>query len=342
MLAKYLSGRRAASGQSGLGELDPQRRHAGQAGDLLLGAGAHDVAGQEIVEQHHLGANGEGGGELAQAGVEAERQHRENAVVAGVLQVLADAPGARHHVAMGEHHALGIAGAAGGVEDGGHVRVDDPARLAGAGCGDRLLPAQQPRTDPSGLGAAVIDRDHRGEIGTLRDLLHEIGDARARGHQHPHIAVAEDIADLARLQQGVDRHEDAAGGRGGEHRDHGLQALLQIDPEALAAPEAEGREAASRLLDALPQAVIVEDLAPIGHGGTRRHALRRVSHQLVQQFTHGREASRWNPSLEKSADTLAQKPAAATISCRIYHSLSRFTARLVNDIAMAVAAPSPL
>ena len=53
-------------------------------------------------------ADGEGGGELAEPGVEAERQRREDDVVGGVAEVAADALGADDEVAVAEHHALGL------------------------------------------------------------------------------------------------------------------------------------------------------------------------------------------------------------------------------------------
>ena len=110
-----------------LGELDPQRRDAREPGDLVLGAQAHDVAREQVVDQHDVGADREGGRQLAEAGVEAERQRGEDDVVGVVLEVLADARAAHEHVAVREHDALRLAGAAGGVEDRGHVDVDHVA-----------------------------------------------------------------------------------------------------------------------------------------------------------------------------------------------------------------------
>ena len=92
-----------------LGELDPQRRHAGEPGDPVPRTQPDDVAGQQVVDEHHVRAHTERGRELAEAGVEAERQGGEDAVVLGVLQVLAHALGAGDEVAMGEHHALRLA-----------------------------------------------------------------------------------------------------------------------------------------------------------------------------------------------------------------------------------------
>src|SRR5208282_1695560 len=89
--------------------LNPERRHAGQAGNLLLRAGPNDVARQEIVEQDDLRADRKGGRNLAETGVEAERQHRQNSILDRILEILADASRARDQIAMGENHAFWVA-----------------------------------------------------------------------------------------------------------------------------------------------------------------------------------------------------------------------------------------
>ena len=85
-----------------LGELDPQRRHAGQAGDPVLGAEPDDVAGQQVVHEHDVGADGERGRQLAEAGVEAQRQRGEDDVVGRVAEVVADALAPRRSGCGGE------------------------------------------------------------------------------------------------------------------------------------------------------------------------------------------------------------------------------------------------
>ncbi len=64
----------------------------------------------------------ERGGELAQSGVEAQRQRREDHVVRGVAEVTGDAPRAREQVAVAQHDALRPSGAAGRVEDARDLR----------------------------------------------------------------------------------------------------------------------------------------------------------------------------------------------------------------------------
>ncbi len=97
----------------------------------VLRAQLHDVARQQVVHQDDVGTDRERRGQLAEAGVEAQRQRREDDVVGVVPEVAADALGADEEVAVAEHHALRPARAAGGVEDRGHVEIDPEYRLQG-------------------------------------------------------------------------------------------------------------------------------------------------------------------------------------------------------------------
>ena len=132
-----------------VGDLDPQRRHAGQTGDPVPGAQAYHVARQQVVHQHDMRADAEGGGQLAEAGVETQRKYGKDHVVGGVVQILADTLGADDQVAVAQHHALGLAGAARGVEDRRHVEIDTTLRFGGGVLGNRTARAtvdRAPRT----------------------------------------------------------------------------------------------------------------------------------------------------------------------------------------------------
>ena len=110
---------------AGLGELNVERRHGREAGHPVLDHGLEHVARQQVVQQHHLGADVKGCGELAEAGVKAERQRRQQGIGMEVVEVAGHALRASDHVAVAEHHALGLAGGSAGVEDGADVSVDD-------------------------------------------------------------------------------------------------------------------------------------------------------------------------------------------------------------------------
>ena len=89
-----------------------------------------------------MSSDAEGGGELAESRIEAERQRREDHVVRGIAEVVADALGAGDEVSMAEYDSLGPPGAAGGVQDGGHVGVD------GVSGGNVALGSSRPRRLP--------------------------------------------------------------------------------------------------------------------------------------------------------------------------------------------------
>ena len=108
-----------------VGELRPERRHAGQAGHALALRDRENVAREQVVHQHDGRADRERGRQLAEPVVEAEGQHGEQPVVGRVLEVLRDAVRAGHHVPVRQHDAFRPAGAARGVEDRHHVHVDD-------------------------------------------------------------------------------------------------------------------------------------------------------------------------------------------------------------------------
>ena len=83
------------------------------------------------------------------------------------------------------------------------------------------------------------------EDDVLDAVLAEQREALGRRDEDAHLAVAEDVRELLGLQQRVDRDEHTAGGRRAEHRDDGLDALLEVDrhPLAPAQPEPVQRRA---------------------------------------------------------------------------------------------------
>src|SRR3546814_17008914 len=70
---------------------DPLCPYATLVRSLFAGAEALRVARDEVVQQHQPGAGAEGRSDLAEPGIEAERQGGEDAVVRPVLEVLAHA-----------------------------------------------------------------------------------------------------------------------------------------------------------------------------------------------------------------------------------------------------------
>ena len=94
----------------------------------MLRAQPDDIPRQQVVGEHHVGADAEAGRQLAQSGVEAQRENGQDPVLCGVVQVGADALRADDEVAVRQHDALRGPGAPRRVEDRGHIRVDAARR----------------------------------------------------------------------------------------------------------------------------------------------------------------------------------------------------------------------
>ena len=210
----------------------------------------HHVAGQQVVDEHYMGAGGEPGGELAEARVEAQQEGGEDAVLLVVLQVLAHARAAHQQVAVRQHDALRLAGAAGGVEDRRDVEVDG-AGLQHVAVRHEALPGRDPRLRV-GRERGVY-HDHLLHRGVLRQVLAQPCVALGGGHEYPHGAVVEDVGHLLRPQERVDGYEHAARGRRPEHRRDGLDPLVQVDRHALAAFEPDVPQAAGEGRRLLPE-----------------------------------------------------------------------------------------
>ena len=234
-----------------------------------------------------------GGGELREAGVERQRQRGEQGVAGVVLEVLRDALAAGHHVAMRQHHALGPAGAAGRIQDGRHVGVDD----AVARCGRRsaqFVPAHHAGAGQLGQGVDLAGEHHVAQVVAAGERVAQGGEALGRGHQHAHVAVLQDVADLFGLEDRVDRHEHAARRAGTEEGGDGVRALVEVDRDALAVLEAQRQQAGSEAAE-----FGVELGVALGGARERQRrgvgiALGRSGDQVVEQggVVHGGRMSR--------------------------------------------------
>ncbi len=195
------------------GERPGQRGQEGQMarGGLHEGdGGAGQPVGQpRVVVQRrhdHLPAGAQRPVQAGDGQVVGERGgHQDGAVQPGV-----DAPGAGHvagQAAVADHHALGGAGGAGGVDDVRGVVGQQWGGPVGVGDADRGLPLQRP------YGVRVVQHQAYGAAG-----LRQRGDRLARGHQQGGGGVVEQPGvPLA----GVGEVEGQIGGPGGEHREQG-------------------------------------------------------------------------------------------------------------------------
>ena len=108
--------------------------------------------------------------------------------------------------------------------------------------------APAPR-NASQLGAEqnhVLDR-------RVMQLLAQDLQALGRRDEHAHAAVGEDVGHLLGLQDRVDRHEHPARGGGAEDRHHGLDPLVEVDADPIAALEPERLQTAAEGGDLVPQ-----------------------------------------------------------------------------------------
>ena len=164
--------------------------------------------------QHDHGrARGETGQALRQRAADVEQRQAEQDAVARQHQ--SDQPGLIDLVAVRVAHELGHAGGAAGVEVRGGVAgrdappAEQPVR--------RLRPRQLlVAVDAIGFVARAFEHDDRLEsrqlLADALDLDPEFG-AGLRAHRDQHLGVgrAQDLGDLRRLQQRIDRVGDARG-----------------------------------------------------------------------------------------------------------------------------------
>ena len=229
-----------------LGKLDVERRHGSEPRHPFVDDRVEHVARQQVVEQHDPSTDVKRGRELTEAGVERERERSQQRVARVILEVARDALGTTHHVSMGEHHPLRVAGASRRVQDRHDIGVDQ----AVAGSGRRLkqlAPAmKRDRVRPRKL-ARVVDDDDVPQIRTTAQHRLEQLQAIAGRDQHAHAAVTNDIRDLVRLQQRIEGHEYRPRRRRPKGRDDGLGALLEINADPLAAAHVQPDERHMRM-----------------------------------------------------------------------------------------------
>lgn len=270
-------------GGVGLGQ---QRRRAGnhqphvrEGGAVKARVGQHPAVESRHAHDHR-GARQVGGDPLEiEAGVEDQAgaghqrdvggdeqpvrvEHRQRVhqhVGRGKAPAIAQGLGVRDQVAMGQHGAFRAAGGARGIEDRGEIigctrhRLRQRRGRVGlqfGGCGDRHAAPCDHRA--RGLGDGVEDQQ------------------RGRG-------VAEEIVELGRGIGGVERHEDRAGGDGGEAEDQRLGRFGDLAEHPIAGAHATRLKGTGPLGHQPAQVGVVEARA------VRRVQKRRVARLVRQQ-----------------------------------------------------------
>ena len=153
------------------------------------------------------------------------RQQTRHPILGRQFQFLHHSPDVSQQVVVAEHRALRLAGGAGGVNDQRQVL----ARLTGRWQIGRLA---------VGRLAKLLHIDH-GQAVELR-----LERRRALGHrrladEHLGPGVFEDVADLVRREEIIDRHHDALGQQNAEEGEDKLRTILQPKSHPIARLEAE-------------------------------------------------------------------------------------------------------
>ena len=191
-------------------------RHAHE--DRRARHASHDVGRLEARQEDHphTGEERGVGGDEKPVGVK-DRQRMQQHVRRRDAPPVHQRRRVRGEIAMGQHRALGLAGGAGGVEEGGEIVRPRPRRRR------RRPPGDQRRKSAFGVDEAHLACDRRRAVGQRR------GDRHRR-----RIDVGEQIGELRRRVVGVERRIDEAGEEAGEIERQQRLALGRDDGDAVA------------------------------------------------------------------------------------------------------------
>ena len=185
-----------------------------------------------------------------------ERQISERDVVFGELVEGDGVGGGADRAFAGEHHALGLAGGARGVEDDGGIAalaggdlVVEPLTDRGI-AGQRFAPLGDDVVHRAQPGVVVVAQaaplvvDHHLELGQAVDHRLDLVDLLLvfdRGETH--VGVRQHESELVGHRVGIDRHRHGAEHLHRHHRPIELRAVAADDGDGLAAPHANPVEA---------------------------------------------------------------------------------------------------
>jgi hypothetical protein len=146
----------------------------------------------------------------------------------------------------------------------------------------------------------AADEDDMAQVaGFLQDGQQQ-GEALGRSHQDTRAAVAQDVCNLFRLEQRVERDEHRTGRAAAEAGNHELAALLQVDRHPLRALRAAAGESAGKVFNVGVQGGEVQTRFLVSDCGRARVTLGAVLDELVQQIrrhVEGAGVGRWFESL---------------------------------------------
>ena len=157
-------------------------------------------------------------------------------------------------------------------------------RASGTG-GEEVVPSNQ-RGPWRRFGVLAIQDHQQAQVRAGRQFVGQLDEPLRRRHQHTHGAIAQDVPDLGRLQQGVDRHEHGARQRCAEDRRDGLDPLGQVDGHALLPLEAGGNQPVCEAGGEHSQLRIRGLDAAVLYGTEFRIALGAGGQQVMNQDRH--------------------------------------------------------
>ncbi len=211
-----------------------------------------DFVRVEFWQEKHRGAGQKNDVRCNEEAMRVEdREGVDQPVVGREAPILAKRGGVRQEVVMRQHRALGPAGRAGRVEDGGEVirtaiGVGEIRRLAPGKVDQRAATLLVERFD---LGAAIG--------GMLRNPL-----LRAWGaDDKPRLGIAEEIVQLGKRIGRVERKIDGARAKTGEIEHQRLGALLHLHRHPIARAHPQGVEHGSDASRILQHVAIGPDTA---------------------------------------------------------------------------------
>ena len=137
-----------------------------------------------------------------------------------------------------------------------------------------------------GQRARVAGHDDMSQIRACADHFRDRMQPLAARDEHPHVAVAQDVSDLLRLEQRIDRNEHGARDRGAERGGDGLDALVEIEGDALRAADAERKQSRRALVDRRREPGIRQRDTLLRQRGRIAVARCRVQRELVKEKGH--------------------------------------------------------
>ena len=233
--------------------------------------------------------------QLAEPRIKRQRQCGQQRVLRSVLKVRSHALGTSHHIAMRQHHALGLTRASRSVKNGGHIGINYPVtRLWRAA--EQVAPRgqhQRARDAPAHSTGHVLGcvgrirgrlSDHyMAQVMALRQNVFHQRETLRRSHEHANIAVAQNEGHLLWFEQRIDRHKYRPGCGHPKTGNNGFKPLFKINGNPFTARQPQFQQPSSELADASIQIAVTQVRGATGQCNRLRRTLRSHGYQFGQE-----------------------------------------------------------